>query len=437
MGCGDGGGQEIPLNPRVIALVDCNNFYVSCERVFKPRLAGRPVVVLSNNDGCAVSRSSEAKALGIRMGTPWFELKALARQQGLEACSSNYALYADMSNRVMSVLAQFSPCQEVYSIDECFLVLTGISGRDLKQYGQDIRERVRRWTGLPVCVGISSTKTLAKLANHIAKKNPQFNGVCDLNAMDDKERDGWFERLEVGEVWGVGGRLTSKLDGLGIRTVRDLKTADPAMLRSRFSVLMEKTCRELNGKVCLELEEIIPVKKQIMCSRSFGVPVSDRQGLEESVAVYLARAAEKLRCQKSCAGSLQVSIRTSPFNPLVPYYGNSITIPLPVPTDDTMVLTRVALCGLARIFREGYRYQKAGVMLSELVPASAVQPELFAEAEDGRRKVLMGVLDGINRKLGRGTVHSAREGFARAWKMRQDYKSPSYTTRWDQLPEVA
>lgn len=424
------------MNQRVIALIDCNNFYVSCERVFNPRLANQPVVVLSNNDGCAVSRSNEAKALGVKMGAPWFKLKDLARQQGLVACSSNYALYADMSNRVMSVLAQYSPCQEVYSIDECFLDLTGIPCRDLERYGQDIRERVRQWTGLPVCVGLASTKTLAKLANHIAKKNPQFAGVCDLNALTPGECDNWFSMLGVGDVWGVGSRLTPKLAKLGICSVLELKRADPARLRSHFSVMMEKTNRELNGRVCIEMEEISPPKKQIMSSRSFGVPVTDLQSLEESVALYVSRAAEKLRRQKSCAGSLQVSIRTSPFNPAVPYYGNSITVSLPTPTDDTMQLAKVALGGLARIYRAGFRYQKAGVMLSELVPVSAVQPELFAGRVEGRSQVLMGVLDGINRKLGRGTLHSAREGFTQPWKMKQDHKSPAYTTRWEELPEV-
>ncbi len=418
------------MNPRIIALVDCNNFYVSCERVFNLGLVGRPVVVLSNNDGCVVSRSNEAKALGIRMGTPWFKLKDMP---GLAGCSSNYALYADMSNRVMTILAGFSPRQEVYSIDECFLDLTSGPG-DLQQYGQDIRERVKQWTGLPVCVGIATTKTLAKLANHIAKKNPEFQGVCDLTAMRNQELADRFSRMEVGEVWGVGRRLAPRLGELGIISVLDLKWADPVMLRSRFSVLMEKTNRELNGTVCIEMEEISPPKQQIMSSRSFGVPVSDLQSLEESVSLYVARAAEKLRHQKSCTGSVQVSIQTSPFNPTVPYYGNSTTVPLPTPTDDTMQITRAALLGLGRIYRAGLRYQKAGVMLSELVPASTVQQDLFAVQLDGRSKVMMGVLDGINRRLGRGTVHSAREGFTQPWRMKQEHKSPAYTTRWDELP---
>ena len=424
------------MNSRIIALVDCNNFYVSCERVFNPKLANRPVVVLSNNDGCAVSRSNEVKALGVKMGTPWFKLKDLARQEGIIACSSNYALYADMSNRVMSILTQYSPCQEVYSIDECFLDLSGGPSGDLQQYGQDIRERVRQWTGLPVCVGIASTKTLAKLANHIAKKNPQFSGVCDLNAMTTAERERWFGGLGVGEVWGIGRRLAPKLAELGVSSVLELMRADPSMLRKRFSVMMEKTNRELNGMVCIEMEEISPPKKQIMSSRSFGVPVSDLQSLEESVSLYVARATEKLRHQKSCAGSVQVSIQTSPFNPKVPYYGNSITISLPTPTDDTMQIAKVAMWGLKRIYRAGFRYQKAGVLLSEIVPPSAVQTDLFAGRTDGRSKIVMGLLDGINRRLGRGTVHSASQGFTQPWRMKQEHKSPGYTTCWDELPEA-
>ncbi len=256
---------------RSIALVDCNKFYVSCERVFNPGLEGRPVVVLSNNDGCAVARSNEVKALGVKMGAPWFQLKDLARQHGIIAYSSNYALYADMSNRVMSILSAFSPDQEVYSIDECFLDLSGFRRRSLTDYGQEIRQRIRQWTGLPVCVGIGASKTLAKLANHVAKKNPQFRGVCDLDAMPPQQQDAWLDRIEVGEVWGIGRQLAPKLQQIGIRSVLDLKRSDPATLNARFSVLMEKTIRELNGVLCIELEEMAAPRQQIISSRSFGV----------------------------------------------------------------------------------------------------------------------------------------------------------------------
>lgn len=424
------------MNARVMALVDCNNFYVSCERVFNPKLVNRPVVVLSNNDGCAVARSNEAKSLGIKMGTPWFKLKELAHREGVAACSSNYALYADMSNRVMSILAHYSPRQEVYSIDECFLDLTGAPPADLQQRGREIRQRVGQWTGLPVCVGLAPTKTLAKLANHIAKRYPLFDGVCDLQAMLPAERDQWFSTLEVGEVWGVGRRLTPKLAEWGVHSVLDLMRADPARLRSRFSVMMEKTNRELNGEMCIELEAFSPPKQQIVSSRSFGIPVQDLQGLEEAVSLHAGRAAEKLRRQQSCASFVQVFIQTSPFHPRRPYYGNSFTLALPISTDDTMQISKIALSGLKPIYRAGYHYQKAGVMLSGIIPAAAVQPDLFAGRPDGRSKRVMKVLDGINRKLGRGTLHSARQGFTQPWHMKQEHKSPAYTTRWAELPEA-
>lgn len=421
-----------------IALVDCNNFYVSCERVFNPRLNGKPVVVLSNNDGCAVARSNEVKALGVKMGQPWFQLKDLARRHGIIAYSSNYALYANMSNRVMGILRQFSPEQEVYSIDECFLDLSGFRHRNLAEYGQQIRQRVRQWTGLPVCVGIGSTKTLAKLANHIAKKHPQFDGVCDLNAMAQAERDAWLSNIAVGEVWGIGPRLAPRLNAMGIHSVQDLRVSDAAALRSQFSVVMEKTIRELNGTVCIALEEVTPPRQQIMSSRSFGYPVSDLQSLQESVTLYMSRAAEKLRRQGACAASVHVYLRTSPHDTRQPYYANGMTIPLPAPTDDTRQLVRVALWGLKRIYRAGLRYQKTGVMLSGLVPAAAAQQDLFSGASgDARPGKLMAVLDRVNQAMGKQTLKIASEGFRQPWKMKQGNRSPAYTTRWDDLPVVS
>ncbi len=419
---------------RSIALIDVNNFYVSCERVFNPKLEDKPVVVLSNNDGCAVARSNEVKALGVKMGQPWFQLKDLAMKHGIIAYSSNYVLYADMSNRVMSILAMFSPNQEIYSIDECFLDLTGFRKQNLILYGQHIRQRIKQWTGLPVCVGIGSTKTLAKLANHIAKKNPEFNGVCDLNGMSLCQQEDWFSKIEVGEIWGIGRRLAPKLHEIGIKTVLDLKTASTSQLRARFSVVMEKTIREINGTACIELEEINPPKKQIVSSRSFGIPVSDLASLEESVSLYISRAAEKLRSKQSYAGSVHVSIRTSPFNEKDPYYANSMTISLPRQTDDTRLLTKVALWGLRKIYRRGYQYQKAGVMLSELVPRQYRQLDLFGSASaDTKSSQLMSIIDQINARMGRGTLKLASEGYKQPWRMKQGNKSPNYTTNWDEL----
>ena len=419
---------------RSIALIDVNNFYVSCERVFNPKLEDKPVVVLSNNDGCAVARSNEVKALGVKMGQPWFQLKDLARKHGIVAYSSNYVLYADMSNRVMNILGMFSPNQEIYSIDECFLDLTGFRTKSLTLYGQHIRQRVKQWAGLPVCVGVGSNKTLAKLANHIAKNNAEFNGVCDLDALSLRQQEDWFRKIEVGEIWGIGRRLAPKLHEIGIKTVLDLKLASPARMRSSFSVMMEKIIREINGTSCIELEEISPLKQQIVSSRSFGIPVSNLASLEESVSLYVSRAAEKLRRQQSYAGSVHVTIRTSPFSEKESYYANSLTIPLPIQTDDTVLLIKVALWGLRKIYRRGYNYQKAGVILSELVPRIFRQLDLFGSVSaDTKSSKLMSVIDQINVRMGRGTIKLASEGFRQPWKMKQGNKSPNYTTRWDEL----
>jgi DNA polymerase V len=422
---------------RNIALIDVNNFYVSCERVFNPKLIHKPVVVLSNNDGCAVARSNEVKALGVPMGAPWFKMKDLAKQHGIIALSSNYALYADMSNRVMAILRDFSPDQEIYSIDESFLDLTGFKRRDLVKYGQQMRHRILKWTGLPVCVGIASTKTLAKLANHCAKKRTAFNGVCNFNAMTAIELDDLLSQIAVGEVWGVGRKLAPRLEALGYRTVLDLKRANANALRQQFSVVMQKTIHELNGVVCMELEDVVPMKKQILSSRSFGFAVRDYHSLAESITLYMSRAAEKLRKQQSFAGSVYVYIRTSPFKPDDPFYSNGMTIPLPTPTDDTRQLVNVALWGLKHMYKANYNYAKAGVMLSELVTGDAVQRDLFSHTQVSvKSSHLMHTMDNINRKMGRAAIKLASEGFASPWKMKQGNKSPSYTTQWSDLVSI-
>ncbi len=427
--------QLIPQ--RNIALVDVNNFYVSCERVFNPKLIGVPVVVLSNNDGCAVARSNEAKALGIAMGAPWFKCKDLAKQYGIIAQSSNYALYADMSNRVMSILRDFSPDQEVYSIDESFLDLTGFKSLDLTLYGQEMRKRILQWTGLPVCVGIGATKTLAKLANHCAKKRPMFNGVCDFNRMTHAELNAILSEIDVGEIWGVGRKLALRLNQLGFHSVLDLKRADPSVLRQSFSVVMEKTIRELNGTVCIELEEVIPNKQQILSSRSFGTPVATIDELAESISLYVSRAAQKLRRQHSFAGAIYVYIRTSPFRTDNPQYSNGMLIPLPVATDSTPKLVNIALWALKQLYRPHYAYAKAGIMLSHLVPATGIQTDLFHHTQPTLKSdQLMQAMDSINRKMGRDTLKLASEGFKRPWKMKQGNKSPCYTTKWNELIKV-
>jgi DNA polymerase V len=419
----------------VFALIDANNFYVSCERVFNPRLATTPMVVLSNNDGCVVARSNEVKALGVKMGTPWFQLRELAEKQGIRAFSSNYSLYADMSSRMMNVLAAYSPDQEVYSIDECFLGLDGFEHMDLNAYGQRMRTQVRQWLGLPVCVGFGETKTLAKLANHCAKKHlAGQDGVCDLRQFDPDERARIFAALPVNEVWGVGRKLTEQLNQRGIESVEDLRTANPETLRKAFSVVLERTVRELNGIACQSLEEVAPNKQQIMSSRSFGAYVHDMPGLGEAVATYMARAAEKLRRQASLAGMVQVYIRTNPFKDNAPQYHPSLTIPLPEATDDTARLIRAAHWGLKRIYKPGYAYQKAGIALLDLSPKAHAQMPLFSTTPD--RTSLMRVMDQINTAYGRGTVRSAAEGVQQSWRMKRDRMSPAYTTQWDELAEV-
>lgn len=424
----------------LFALVDCNNFYVACQQLFDPTLAHRPVVVLSNNDGCVVARSQEAKALGIPMGAPWHQLRDLAQREHVRALSSNYALYADLSNRVVEVLSAFTPHLEVYSIDECFLDLShvaGISGCNLTDYGQQIRQRLAQWLGLPVCVGIATTKTLSKLANHCAKKDlAGQDGVCDFTSLSSQTLSELFGHIEVSEVWGVGPRISSRLKDLRIQTVRDLREADTELIRSRFSVVLERTVLELRGIACLELEEMVPARKQIMCSRSFGQAVYALNDLCEAVASYMARAAEKLRSQNSLAGVVHVYLLTNPFKPEEPQYQRAVMVPLPEPTADSRVLTGWALLVLKSIYRPGFAYKKAGVMLSELRPKNLQQGSLFTTAGvDAQSDSLMQTLDRINKKWGKGSIHLLSEGTRqKTWEMRREHLSPAYSTRWEDLP---
>lgn len=417
---------------RAIALVDCNNFYVSCERLFQPGLEGRPVVVLSNNDGCVVSRSQEVKDLGIKMAAPWFQMKDFARKHGIVAFSSNYPLYADISNRIMRLLAQWAPEQEIYSIDECFLDLTGMG--DLTQYGQRIRRTIRQCVGIPVCIGIAASKTLAKLANHVAKKQPQFAGVCDFNAMTASELDALFGAIEVGEVWGVGRNTARRLQELGITTVLELKQTPAKRLRAGFGVVLERTVAELNGEACLELEDTAPSRQQIICSRSFGKSVHQLEDLREAIIAYTTRAAEKLRRQHCMAGGIQVYLRNNPHQGKEGQYQPSLLLPLPEATDDTRLLCRAALSGLQQIFRSDFAYQKAGVMLTEIIPGTAKPFTLFQDAAAQQKsRALMTTLDLINRRMGSGTVRLLGEGVRKNWAMRRANVSRRYTTTWDEI----
>ncbi|MDP1592695.1 MAG: Y-family DNA polymerase [Gallionella sp.] len=421
-----------PVIRRAIALVDCNNFYVSCERLFRPDLEGRPVVILSNNDGCVVSRSQEVKDLGVPMAAPWFQLKDMAKKHGIIAFSSNYTLYADLSNRVMRLLSQFSPEQEVYSIDECFLELTGM--KELTRYAQHMRSTLRQCVGIPVCVGIAASKTLAKLANHVAKKQPGYNGVCNFNELPEDQLDALLDKISAGEIWGVGRRTSLRLQEMRITTALALKRAPAKRIRAEFGVVLERTVAELNGTACLELDEITPPRSQIICSRSFGVSVSNLPELEQAVIAYTSRAAEKLRSQHSLASCIQVSLRTNLHKPQEPQYQSAITVPLSAASDDTRLLCRAALSGLRHLYRSGYAYQKTGVMLSGIIAAAERPRTLFDDvAAQEKSGALMTTLDQINRRMGSGTVQLLGEGIRKNWAMKQRNMSRRYTTELNEL----
>jgi DNA polymerase V len=428
------------------ALVDGNNFYVSCERVFRPSLMGRPVVVLSNNDGCAIARSNEAKALGIKMGAPWFQIRHLQASQGLVALSANFALYGDMSDRMMSLTSGLGHRQEIYSIDECFIDLSGIQG-DLAQRARSIRQRIVQWIGIPCGIGIGSTKTLAKLANHIAKtaeRKPgsypaEYAQVCDLTSLDQRMQARLLAATDVTDVWGVGRRLGAQLQALGIQTARDLMQLDPATVRRRWSVVLERTVRELQGTPCIALDDIPAEKQQIACTRSFGEAVLDIAPLQEAVSTFASRAAHKLRQQNSLAAQVLTYIRTSPFRVQDAQYSRSTVVPLAQPYSDTRSITKAALCGLQAIFRPGYRYAKAGVILLDIRSNMQEQHNLpFNEdaIADSKSDRLMQALDRLNTRFGRGTVALASAGLpnqAASWGMKQQHRTPGYTTDWHGL----
>ena len=427
----------------MFALVDGNNFYVSCERAFRPALKNRPVVVLSNNDGCAIARSNEAKALGIRMGAPWFECRQLAEEHGVVALSANFVLYGDMSDRMMSVAAGLGPGQEIYSIDESFIDMTGMPG-DLTARAQRVRERVLQWTGIPTGIGIATTKTLAKLANHVAKSADRKPGsypvelarVCNLAGLPPSDLDAVLQATAVGEVWGVGRRIAEQLKEGGVLTVLDLVRLDPATARRRWSVVLERTVRELQGQQCFSLEDQPPPKKEIAFTRSFGGAVTELPSLVAAVTRFASGAAAKLRGQGSKAGQLQVFAHTSPFRP-GPQYNRSVTIPLRRPTDDTISLVNAAVRGIEVIYRPGFNYAKAGVMLLDLQDGRTEQGELDLEPEAPAKGHLMPTLDRLNDRFGRGTVTVASAGVKgprRDFEMRQKLLTPQYTTCWEDVP---
>ena len=414
----------------VFALVDCNNFYVSCERVFDPKLQGIPVIVLSNNDGCVVARSNEAKTLGIGMGVAAFEIAGLLKKNNVISLSSNYTLYADMSSRIMETLSTFSPDMEVYSIDEAFLNLAGISST-LADYGHQIRQTVKKWTGMPVSIGIAYTKTLAKIANHISKKSSQVDGVLDLTCAANLEEI--LASVPVEKVWGIGIKITIVLKRAGINTALDLSKADIGWIKDKFGVMGVRTVYELRGGRCYELEQNPPAQKSLVVSRMFGQPIEDIEQLKEAIATYTARAGEKLREQKLAAGAMSIFVTTSRF--IKNKYFNSHTTEFAMPTNDTTELIHAAISSIEKLYRRGYQFKKCGVILIGLVPEDRMQRGLFDNAEREKAARLMKTIDAINAKVS-SPVRWAVEGINQPWQVKFLRRSNRFTTSWKELPEV-
>ncbi|KQN50337.1 translesion error-prone DNA polymerase V subunit UmuC [Rouxiella silvae] len=419
----------------MFALADVNSFYASCEAVFRPDLKGRPIVVLSNNDGCVIARNTEAKLLGIKMGAPFFKMRRECEQHNVVIFSSNYALYADMSIRVMTVLEEMSPKVEIYSIDEAFLNLDGVSYcKNLEEFGREVKDKVYKWTGLRIGVGIGPTKTLAKLANFAAKKWTKAEGVIDLS-LPERQR-GLMARVGVEEVWGVGRRISKKLNAMGIKTALDLADAPTSLIRQHFSVVLERTVRELRGEPCLEMEDIAPTKQQIVCSRSFGDRVTHYALMREAICSHASRAAEKLRKEEQYCRHISAFIKTSPFAPGEIYYGKIASTRIDIPTQDTRDIIAAATQCLDSVWQEGHRFQKCGVMLGDFYNQGVAQLGLFDQHPPRANSTqLMAALDHIHEK-GTGRVWFAGQGMTKSWEMKRDMLSPAYTTRFSDLMRV-
>lgn len=419
----------------MFVLVDVNSFYASCETVFRPDLKGVPVVVLSNNDGCVIARNQEAKALGISMGAPFFKLQETLRKHRVQVFSSNYALYADMSLRVMTTLEEMAPAVEIYSIDEAFLNLSGVSFcQSLEAFGREVQARVRQEMHLDVGVGIAPTKTLAKLANYAAKKYRGTKGVVDLSHAERQRK--LMALVPVEEVWGVGARIAGKLKQMGIENALQLADSSTWVIRKHFNVVLERTARELRGEACLELEEMAPTKQQIVCSRSFGTRLTEYGEVRQAVCQYAERAAEKLRREKQFCRQIAVFLKTSPHAENEAYYGNQAAGQLLTPSNDTRDIVRIATEALDRIWLDGYRYMKAGVMLGDFFSQGVAQLHLFDHhGPRANSEALMQVMDRIN-QAGRGTLWFAGQGIEKSWAMKREMLSPAYTTRFSDLPIV-
>lgn len=417
----------------MIALVDCNNFYASCERVFRPELEGIPVVVLSNNDGCIIARSNEAKALGIPMGAPAYKWADTLEKYDVQVFSSNYALYGDMSQRVMNILSGFAPDLEIYSIDESFLNLSGFSG-NLTDYGQQMRRRVKKWTGIPISVGIAETKTLAKLANRIAKRFPELNNVYIIDS--EAKRIKALKWAKVGDIWGIGRQHAQKLEYYGVKTAWDFTQKTDAFVRKYFTVTGLRTKKELEGTPCLGLEDIHPAKKSIATTRSFGILQTELEKVQEAVSTFATVCAKKLRDQKSCAKTLMVFIHTNGFREDLPQYRRNAVVTLPVASALSSELSKYATLLAEAIFKPGYSYHKAGVIVSGIIPENQVQLNVFDKVDRIKQKNLYKVVDLLNSSYGRDTIRLAAQGRDRKWKLRQEHLSKRYTTRWEDLLEI-
>ncbi|WP_396235026.1 DUF4113 domain-containing protein [Acinetobacter baumannii] len=422
---------------KVFFLIDVNNMYVSCERVFDPSLNNKPVIVLSNNDGCAVARSNESKALNIKMGVPLFQIKDIVQQHNVIVLSSNYAMYAEMSRRFHTILASYVTAEEVepYSIDECFVDFTAYEKNfDLEKVGQQMRQQIWKWLGLPVCVGIGRSKTEAKIANHIAKKNPGFNSVCDLVSMDPCNKEYYFSLIDVSEVWGVGRKHSKKLQSMGINTVLDLACAEPREMRKRFSIVMARTINELQGISCLEIEDTPPSKKQIIKSCSFGAKVTELIDLQEAIAMHAQEACKRLRDDESLCGCLIVFVQSSPFDENVPFYNKSITGSFSQPTDSALDFVKAATKMVSHIYKEGIKYKKCGVILTGLEPKAGHTYDLLTDFEAIEKKEqLMKTLDNVHTKFGKKKLGiSTCYVPGRNWSMSRDKLSRN-PFLWDEL----
>jgi DNA polymerase V len=413
-----------------VALIDCNSFYVSCERLFNPKINNKPVVVLSNNDGCVISRSTEAKKIGIKMGEPYFKVKELVRKNNVHIFSSNYSLYGDISRRVMKTLKSFSDKIEIYSIDEAFVDLSHIEEKEVVNYGKEIRERILKWTGIPTSVGISNTKTLSKIANHIAKKNK--TGVIYLKENIDER----LKNFHISDIWGVGKQLSKLYIKNGIDTAFKLKNISNTWVKKSTNVLGAKTVMELRGITCINLETQETKRKSCCVSRSFGKKVESLEKLQESITTHCLNAAEKIRNDNQTARSITIYIRTSPFDKYRKYYSNSITIDLPIATSNSIELVKLAINGLKKIYKYGYFYQKAGIVLSKLREASENEFNLLAPIMENKSQTLMKAIDFTNAKYGRNAISLAQAGINNSWKMRREHSSKIDTASFDSLPKI-